>query len=118
MQRPAESLAGRDRYEFEKFFGTTMALTLSESVHPLHSQGAGDSRFGEDSGPRTARLLTSRSGGYFTGCLKISHSQIPKSNSQSIYGYHASRKPDGRLNARNENRFLALTFDAVSLSLP
>ena len=29
----AESLAGKDRYEFEKFFGTTTALTLSESVY-------------------------------------------------------------------------------------
>jgi hypothetical protein len=28
----AESLAGKDRYEFDKFFGTTTALTLSESV--------------------------------------------------------------------------------------
>ena len=28
----AESLAGKDRYEFEKFFGTATALTLSKSV--------------------------------------------------------------------------------------
>ena len=28
----ADSLAGKDRYEFEKFFGTTTALTLSKSV--------------------------------------------------------------------------------------
>jgi hypothetical protein len=31
--RAAESLAGKDRYEFEKFFGTTTALTLSKSVY-------------------------------------------------------------------------------------
>jgi hypothetical protein len=28
----AESLAGKDRYEFEKFFGPRTVLTLSESV--------------------------------------------------------------------------------------
>jgi len=28
----AESLAGKDRYEFEKFFGPASALTLSKSV--------------------------------------------------------------------------------------
>jgi hypothetical protein len=28
----AESLAGKDRYEFDKFFDKTTALTLSESV--------------------------------------------------------------------------------------
>jgi hypothetical protein len=37
----AESLAGKDRYEFEKFFAPRTVLTLSESVSATSTRGNG-----------------------------------------------------------------------------